>query len=203
MFAHKYRPVDSEEDDRDQEMYTVDNEGIFHRITPHKSFFNRCISVPYLLILLLLLTNLATFAFWKSPSATEARSKEAATILNKDIARNGIPTIQTLGPADIPVEFEMREFSTGITEDRRTDFFGEPDEMTNAAWDSLMDGEILSSGPWLLANTKALIISEIDSPQRTTSTISRRTHSSTIRFSRILCRSFGGVSSVALSGSYP
>lgn len=107
-----------------------------------KLFLKRCISFQYALILLLVLTNLATLAFWRNSSINPEGPKTIATILEQDTARNGIPAKQTLGPADIPVEMEMREYSTGITEDRRTEFFGEPDEKTNAAWDSLIDGEI-------------------------------------------------------------
>ncbi|KAI9036335.1 uncharacterized protein KD926_002047 [Aspergillus affinis] len=144
MFMHKYRPVDSEQRDREQEeIYKLDDECSAHGFRPHKSFYKRCISVQYILILLLLLTNLATLAFWRNASTSEKWAKTPATTLEQDISRNDIPSVKALGPADIPVEMEMRKFSTGITEDRRTEFFGEPDEKTNAAWDSLMDVRLI------------------------------------------------------------
>ncbi|KAH8426256.1 oxidase ustYa family protein [Aspergillus melleus] len=142
MFMHKYGPIESEESSRDQEVCKVDNECSTHETSPQKLFYKRCTSVQYILIILLVLTNLATLAFWSNASTTQ-KSKTPATTLEQDVARNDIPVIQTLGPADIPVEMEMREFSTGITADRETDFFGEPDEKTNAAWDSLMDVRLI------------------------------------------------------------
>ncbi|KAK1146509.1 hypothetical protein N8T08_002938 [Aspergillus melleus] len=141
MFMHKYRPVESEESSRDQEVFKLDNECSTPETPPQKLFYKRCTSVQYILIVLLVLTNLATLVFWSNASTTQ-KSKAPATTLEQDVARNDILAIQTLGPADIPVEMEMREFSTGITGDRETEFFGEPDEKTNAAWDSLMDGGI-------------------------------------------------------------
>lgn len=56
--------------------------------------------------------------------------------------RNDISNVQILGPADIPVELEMREFFTGITEDRKTAFLGPPNHETNTAWASIQDGNL-------------------------------------------------------------
>ncbi|KAA8645272.1 oxidase ustYa family protein [Aspergillus tanneri] len=94
--------------------------------------------LPYFLTLMLTATNIITLVVWRSSSSTW-QAPWPSSILELDTVRNTLSEVEILGPADIPVEREMREFYTGITDDRRTEFLGPSNAKTDVAWGSLED----------------------------------------------------------------
>ncbi|KAM3426919.1 hypothetical protein MY4824_009746 [Beauveria thailandica] len=92
-----------------------------------------------LIFSLLLVSNVVTLGAWRTSVAGTEQQPLFKSTLELDAFRNQLHKVQTLGPADIPVEMETREFYTGITEDRKTDFYGPPSNKTNAAWASIQD----------------------------------------------------------------
>lgn len=143
MFTNGYLPVDQRSDEgpfQDENIGARDP----NRLRTWCQNTRRCCgntkTAPLFLIIFLVVSNIITLISWRVSTTINHSSPWFKSTLEQDISRNDIPKVQVLGPADIPVELEMREFFTGITEDRKTAFIGSPNNETNAAWASIQDG---------------------------------------------------------------
>lgn len=87
------------------------------------------------LSLSLLVTNIITilFASWSLHLYRECLQQEC---------KYQRPHVEIMGLARIPVEREIRQFHTGIRIGDVTPFFGSVNEQTNAAWATILDGEV-------------------------------------------------------------
>lgn len=112
------------------------------KIWRRKMRLNYCIKhqLYCFLILILVATNIITLGIWSASSYAQ-KLPSYNSLLDLDTFRNKRPKVEILGPADIPVEMEMRQFYTGIRDDRRTEFMGRPNKENNAAWQSILDGQ--------------------------------------------------------------
>jgi hypothetical protein len=143
MLTNGYLPVDQRSDEhpfQDEDIGVRDPDKLRTWWQYTRCCCGNMKAAPLLLIIFLTVSNIITLISWRVSTTINHSSPSFKSTLEKDISRNDIPKVQVLGPADIPVELEMREFFTGITEDRKTAFIGPPNNETNAAWASIQDG---------------------------------------------------------------
>lgn len=95
-------------------------------------------SVPFSLVIVILsITNMLTFGLWVKLPPYPFRPQKTA---------NSHPLIEILGPADVPVKHIKTFYNSGIHGDpnHENPFLGPANAQTNAAWNTLLDGDLPS-----------------------------------------------------------
>ncbi|EQL01883.1 hypothetical protein OCS_02407 [Ophiocordyceps sinensis CO18] len=128
MFSNNYTPIDQTSERGPSLDQSCDDAGQ-PTLQPWRRGYLTINRLLCAVVLCLATSNIVTLIF-----STDLLPRQ-----RRQSALNRYPAVQILGPADVPVEMEMREFHTGIAADQRTAFWGPPNNQTIAAWASILD----------------------------------------------------------------